>query len=579
MKRIVFMIIATLLVLGLVLPGCGATSTPPRDRPLVTGQISIAVTGAISDITGLNAWRGATLAAQLINATGISLNATPHYVKLVQVDTNEVQGLPDEGVTALQAVINSVDFVVGGFRTESVSAYRTVAMSAKVIMFNCGAATLRLQRSVNENYPTYKYWFKATPYNEIFLVTSMLKMVASAAGSLIGTMVYYNLTLGKTWIDPAYYPGFPPPAGAGSTLRVVIVGEALEWDDKLITIAQQKLPTLLSKKGINMTVVATYKWSDKATETDIATDMATIAGLKPHIIFTSFSGPVGKSYSKTRASLGIPALSVGINVEGQQQGMLNFTSDGCLYDMMLDTYAWGCNETSLMAPFFNAYWGNFTPSDYPTYTAATYDALYALKDAIETTSSMDPALLIGRIETAQRTVTGAAKSAVYPSGTQYLGLTGSPPVKTWSLNSTQVLQLYPFLNSTSVNGTTWGIVPGSENFTDVLNWTYYYNLWTTSGGFTAHDTVYGPAYQTGLGVQWQNLSGTIRKMCWWPNVPTGAPNATAFLPNPNNIISLFNATTQANLWWLGVLDQYGYWAFQYPGTVAVVIPALWWFNP
>jgi len=565
MKRIVFLIIASLMVIGFVLPGC----TPAEEN-----IIKIAVCGPLTDIQGQNHLAGAQMARDEINAAGgVTVNGTKYKIELVQVNTNEVLGLPAPAVANLLAVIDDVDFVVGGFRTEVVMAYRQVAMDAHRIFMNCGAATLRLQRSVNENYNTYKYWFKATPYNEIFLVTSMLKMVASAAGSLVSTLLTLIGGYGCNFTDPDYAFAAPP----NTNLRVVIVAEALAWDAGIVTLAQAKLPTLLSKKGINMTVVGTYLWSDKANGIAIAADMAAIAGLKPHIIFTSFSGPVGKVYSKMRTDLGIPALSIGINVEGQQQGMVNYTSNGCLYDMMLDTYAWNLNETALTAPFFNAFWGNMTPNDYPTYTAATYDAIYGLKDAIEYTNSMDPVALIGRLETAQREVTGAPKTCVYPLAATYLGLIGTPPVNTWALNSSQVLQSYPFLNGLSVNGTTWGIVPGSENWSDILNWTYYPNLWTTSGGFCAHDTVYGPGYQTGLGTQWQNVSGTLRKMCWWPNVPSGVPGAPD-PNNPNSIIPFLNQTTTATLWWYGVIDQYGYWAFAYPGTVAVQIPYWWWLT-
>jgi ABC-type branched-subunit amino acid transport system substrate-binding protein len=567
LKKIVFLIIASLLILGLVLPGCaggGGGGAAARNRPLVLGQISIAITGPMSDVQGINHWQGAQMAAAAINTSGgISMNATPYYVKLVKVDTNEVLGLPDEGVTALKAKIDVVDYVCGGFRTESVSAYRTVAMDEAVIMMNCGAATLRLQRSVNENYSKYKYWFKATPYNEIFLVTSCFKLTAAAVGAYVTEMLTRVGYMGCSWKDMAYAIAAPP----NTTIKVAIIAESLEWCAGMITYAQTKLPTLLSKKGINMTIVGTWTVSDKAP--DITTEMNQIAALKPHVIFTIFSGPVGKVYSKKRADMGLPALSVGINVEGQQEGIVTYTGGGCEYDMMLDTWGWGVNQSTKTGAFFNAYWA--AKSDYPLYTAATYDALYALKAAMENTNSCEPSLLIPEIESSSIEGAGAVKTCYYPSGSVVV----APGV--WALCQTQVIAKYPFLASLTVPGPASGLTPGSFCYSDIQPWSWSALTWTTSGGFCAHDTVYGPGYQTGMGTQWQNVTGTLRKVGWWPaniaGVPSGGDGS-----NPNVVIGALNAQMQAYLYWLGVIDNYGYWSFQYPGTSLVQIPWSWWLN-
>ena len=567
MKRIIFLIIGTLLVLGLVLPGCGGTPALPRSRPLVAGQISIAVTGPMSDVQGLNHWQGAIQAATAINASGgITLNATPQYVKLVKVDTNEVLGLPDEGVTALSAVIDSVDFVVGGFRTESVSAYRTVAMDEKVIMMNCGAATLRLQKSVNENYNKYKYWFKATPYNEIFLVTSCFKLTASSVGAMVTTLLT-RYAMGCNFTDPAGYGFAAPP---NTVLKVAIVAESLEWCASMITAAQAKLPTLLTKKGINMTLVGTWKWSDKATTIDIAADMAAIKALKPHVIFTIFSGPVGKSFSKVRYDTNMTSLCVGINVEGQQQGMVTYTGGGCQYDIMLDTWGWGVNQSSMTGQFFSDYWA--AKSDYPLYTAATFDAIYSLKASVEATNSCDPDVMVPNMEDSALEGAGTPLTKLYPSG----AVTVAPGI--WALNSTQVLAKYPFLSNFTVPGPASGTGYGSFCATDIQAWNWTATAWTTSGGFCAHDTVYGPGLQTGVGTQWQDVTGTLRKVGWWPCIldpllPSGG-NGT----NPNAVIAGLPASTQAYLYWIGVIDNYGYWNFKYPGTSNVTIPYQWWMT-
>jgi hypothetical protein len=134
-----------------------------------TPTITFAIAGPMTDIQGKNQWWGAELARDEINAgPGLNVGGVYHRVGLVQVDTNEFAGIPEEGVTALQAVIDDVHFVLGSLTPENVVVYREVAMDAQKIFMNCGAARGSLQYSVVEDYDRYKYWFKSTPYNETF---------------------------------------------------------------------------------------------------------------------------------------------------------------------------------------------------------------------------------------------------------------------------------------------------------------------------------------------------------------------------------------------------------------------------
>jgi len=569
LKKIVFLIIATLLVLGLVLPGC-TTTTTPRTYPLVAGEISIAVCGPMDDVQGEQHWAGATLARDEINAlpNKIDIGGTPHTVKLVEVDTNEIGGLPDEGVLALKAAIAGVDFVVGGFRTESVSAYRLEAMKDKVIFLNCGAATMALQQSVNTNYNQYKYWFKATPYNEVFLCTSMLKLTANAAANLVGNL--------KACEGYGYKDGDYAITGAGTqaspyVAKIAIFGESLSWCDGIVTLAQERLPELLMpSKNITLDVVGTWLVSD--TKTDISAEMGEIAAEKPHLIFTIFSGPVGKVYSKARADANLPALSVGINVEGQLQGMVDFTGGGCEYDIMLDTWGWGVNQTSLTAPFLSTIMSASYADDYPLYTAATYDAIYALKADLEAVDSVDPANMIPWLEDPANGLmgTGSTNTTYYPKWDgvtrgDYKAGTADEELNVMALNENQVLEYYPWLDGLTI------MVNGSPTA-----WTWNADNWTVEGGFVAHDTVYGPGYQTGLGTQWQDVEGTLRKVGWWPSLIPDLEFAAGW--NPLQLQGVMGAGAVAGLWYMGAIDQYGLWNFKYDGTVPIIIPVAWWIN-
>jgi len=542
MKRIVVLIIASLLVLGVVLPGCGEAHV-----------IKIAVCGPMTDIVGQNHWDGATMAVEEINdAGGVDVGGTMYDIQLVEVETNEIlDSSGADGVTALTAVIDDVDFVVGGFRTEAVAPYREVAMDAEKIFMDCGAATGALQFSVVEDYDKYKYWFKATPYNEVFLCTSMLKLTASAIANLVGYLKACE-GAGYPYKDEDY-----AITGAGTkadpyVVKVAIFGETLSWCADIVALAWQRLPTLLMPSK-NITLNITGTWLVPDTAVAIGAVMGQIAATKPHAIFTIFSGPVGKVYSKARADynagVGLPAMSIGINVEGQLQGMADFTEDGCEYDIMLDTWAENMSITSKTVDWFNDFVDAY--DDYPLYTAATYDAIYSLKAAIEATDSLDSDTLVAYLET--HAYTGVAgTTAYYPWPAINLG--GG----NWALNETQVRDLYDL---------------------DSYGWNYTQSEWlcAASGGpHIAHDIVYGPGYQTGIGTQWQNVEGTLRKVGWWPALIPGL-EALAGL-NPLQLQAIVGSGTVAALWEMGIIDQYGFWNFAYDGTSTIQIPVGWWIN-
>jgi hypothetical protein len=67
LKKITFLIIASLLVLGLVLPGCGGGQQEEEEEENI---LKIAVCGAMTATTGLNQWDGANMAMDELNAAG-----------------------------------------------------------------------------------------------------------------------------------------------------------------------------------------------------------------------------------------------------------------------------------------------------------------------------------------------------------------------------------------------------------------------------------------------------------------------------------------------------------------------------
>lgn len=506
MKRLVTVVTLAILLVGLVLPGCAGDGDGDGDGIEFDQWITFAVAGPMHDMLGEAHWAGAEMARDEINdAGGVDVGGTIYGIKLVQVDTNEVAGTPAEGVTALEAVIGDVDFVVGGYMTVSVMAYREVAMDAQKIFMDCGAATGSLQYSVVDDYDTYKYWFKYSPYNKIFFAKSLFKMIVTIGGLLKDALVAMG-----TDVKDDY------EVGEADKLRVAIIMENLTWADEMVAAAQSYLPFL----GFN--VVGT--WRPSATATDITTELTAIAAEKPHIIFTAFGGhggQVGLTYSKQRAELAIPAMSLGINQDGKSKGAWDATNQGCQYDIFLDTWAEGIAVTPKSIGWFNDYVAK--TGEYPIVTAATYDAMNSLKIAIEATDFLDADDIITYLETHSYTGVGSTYT-YYPMPDINLG--GA----LYALSEEQVRALYDL---------------------DAYGWSYDQNEWkvasaASAGPHFAHDIVCGPGYQTGIGTQWQDG----HKVGIWP-------------------MDLGDDYDEA------LTDQYGNWNFEYPGTVDIHIPTEW----
>jgi branched-chain amino acid transport system substrate-binding protein len=274
-------------------------------------------------------------------------------------------------------------------------------MDAQKLFFNCGAATGSLQFSVVTDYDKYKYWFKSTPYNETFLVKSCLKMTSTVAAVLKSTIQGLDAATNGTGVKTEF------KVAVGGKLRVHIVMENAAWCAGMVAAAQAYLPLL------GFTVTGTTLLSPTAT--DISTEMNAIKALNPHIIFTAFSGSVGAVYSATKADLGIPALTIGINVPGQQLDHWANTDGACEGEILLDTYPVGIATTSKTVAFFNKYLERF--DRYPVYTAATYDAILSVTLAMKESGSLDPEVLIPWLEDPDNAFTGgtgAVKTAYYP---------------------------------------------------------------------------------------------------------------------------------------------------------------------
>lgn len=520
MKKIVFLIIACLLVLGLVIPGC-------------TGEeenvIKILIAGPLTQVQGRDMRLGAQLARDEINNPGILVGTTIYTIELKAVDTNEIYD-PAAATTELGNQIDSwnPDFIIGGVRTEAVETMIPLAIADGTPFFICAAACSLLSGSVpypsgtgTPYYPYpgadegYKYIFRGTPFNDVFLLNNALMMLGMVAEEIQTILGYsYPWTTGK--------------------VKIAIFAEDLAWATPMVASAQEIIADYGDDLGWEL--AGTWLVSDVETVEMVVDYLEEIRDAGAHIIFTILSGPVGLTYGKeygeaTQLDPPLAAMSVGINVEAQGSDYWENTKYatspdkyGAEYQITAGLWAPNVVQTAKTAGFLSNFAGNF--SVLPVYTAASYDIIYALKEAIVGKSSVAKNDIIDWLEDpAHKRTTTSGNATYYPcwdNSTQ-----GDWQGDTWPALNTSVRDYFYLTNG----------------YNDACNF--------TMPPYTTHDLVYGPGWETGIGVQWQNDGGVGKQVGVWPK----ADYATV-----SNVIS--RNVTGIN--WTGI---------EYTGTVLFEIPA------
>jgi branched-chain amino acid transport system substrate-binding protein len=329
-------------------------------------DIKIGVIGPMQFVQGKGHWNGATMAAEEINAKGgIQVGKKKMKIQLIQADSNEFLNVTD-ATNAMERIItkDKVNFVVGGFRTEAVLPMQDIAMENKKIFIGVGAAHDELCNRVAKNYNTYKYWFRASPFNSTYLGRASFIHLAT-----VGAILKQSLNIPK--------------------IKVAIVAEKAVWTEPMIKAAETVIP--------NMGMEVVGVWRPSPVATDVTAELSAIQRSEAHIIFTIFSSSVGIPFARQAGELKIPAVQVGINVEAQKDGFWQATQKMGNYVFTTDTYCRGVEYNELTKPFVDGYFKRF--GETPAYTADTYTAIvYALAPTIEMAGTLDPDKLVSILE-------------------------------------------------------------------------------------------------------------------------------------------------------------------------------------
>ncbi len=327
--------------------------------------IKIGVLGPMAFVQGEHHWNGALLAQDEINkAGGVKVGAAMRPIELVKVDTNEILSVPDSANAIERAISrDKVDFVTGGFRSEAVLAMQEVAMDNKKIFLGAGAAVDELGARVEKDHARYQYWFRVTPTKSTDLGRSLFAVFGTVA-----EQIRKDVKVAKP--------------------KVAIVAEKAVWVEALVAAAQANLPKM------NMEVVGL--WQPSPVATDVTAELSAIKRADAQIVMTIISGPLGIVIARQMNELQTPAIPFGINVESQKEQFWDATAKKGNYVSTLNTYNPDVAITPKTLPFVQAYIARF--HTLPTYTAATYDCVYLLKDAIEKAGTLDADAVVAALE-------------------------------------------------------------------------------------------------------------------------------------------------------------------------------------
>ena len=447
MKRIVFLIIASLLVIGLVLPSMVAAA------PI---EIQVLIAAPATDVTGVHMWNAANMAN---DAIGTMTHGSDEYVfKLIKVDDDEIAAPTSAGDKLAVALTDTgAKVVIGGFRTEAVKTMVPVACDNEALFFITGAATYSLlalpDYNTAVNYSAGgKYLFRGTPFNDIFLINSAFQMLAMVTAAV-------------------------KVAGV-ATPKVAIFAEDLSWTVAQVAIASKLMPVLGATLGPVKMV------SDTATSGDVIPALNAIKTAGCHVIFTLMSGPVGTVFSTQKGALDVPAIAVGINVPCQAGDFWDTSLGNCAYEITMATWAKGLSQTSKTAAFLTKFEADY--GVFPIYTASSHDVLKGLAAAVEAVgfdpNNLDPVIQwYENPANAQENTSGTAAYYPkwnYPTYAKWVPMTGDAYLP--ALNFTQYDALYATLGYNTPAGTNFTMPP-----------------------FSTHDLVYGPGYLTAIAAQWQ----------------------------------------------------------------------------
>ena len=333
--------------------------------------IRMGVLGGLTDIQGGGALEGARLAAYEINqAGGITVGGKTYYIGITAEDTDESNPNLDvtKGVAAAERIINykRAQFLLGGFRSESLLAYQEIIMDAKIPFFNTGAATDLFCQNVLDNYARYKYFFRNMPINSSSLGAEIIAFLAYTAG-------YLNAT------------------NTENINSFSLLYEDLTWTTPLVDALKENLPYF------GLTLATEIAYPITVTQTQMDGYITQLQGNATQILIPVISAQGGILMMNSYATAKPGFVVVGVDVQAQLDTFWADSTGNCEFETVLQALH-RTNKTDKSIPFWDAFVAEYNHE--PLYTAVgSYDAVYTYAWAFNESQSFNADTIVSTIET------------------------------------------------------------------------------------------------------------------------------------------------------------------------------------
>lgn len=363
------------------LAGCTETISGGSSDGGIPDKVSFGALGPADSPMGDSILKSANLAAKEINANG---GIAGSDVEILTKDTKDDPGTTRSAYQELTTGKN-VDATLGIFGSENLLSVMGNIGQAKTPHLTAGAATPEAPKRVKEDYETNKYWFRIGPVNAVFLGESQIEFAK------------------KKFKDMGWE-------------KVAFLAEDYKWTEPITNVIKERLE---SETDVEVTEVKRIaEGTEDFTPIYDKLESANIDG-----VYTALAHIGTKSlvqWAKQQRSFGYG----GIHVPTQLPSFFKATKGAAISTFSQTTATPTSEITDKTLPFTKAYADEYNGS-YPIYTGySAYDAVYMLKDAIESTESVDGNTLVSELESVSYTGTSGTieffgKDGRFPHDVKY----------------------------------------------------------------------------------------------------------------------------------------------------------------
>ncbi len=384
----------------------GAPSTRPN-------TFLIGAVGDIGELAGDGNYEGAYFAAKEINeAGGVDVGGETYYIGITKEDTDEEnpQMLTSRGIAAARRLIfdKEIDYAIGGFRSEVLSAYIEEFMDEEILFLGTGAAEDIHCQNVIDDYDHYKYFIRCMPINSTALGTQILS-------TFVGLILTMQATYG---VGGAGY-------GTHDVVDIGILAEDLGWTIPIVGMIQAYLAPIVAGYGLNINIITPILYDISLTATDMNTHLQSLQSDGADIVIPAISAQGGVLMMQQYNLNEYDYLIFGIDVQAQLNTFWETSGESAGYETQMQAVH-RTNKTALTIGFWDAFIDYYGHE--PIYNAVgAYDAIHHLVAAIEATDSLDTLDIIEEWETwtVDNTRVGVSGDyAWYPASHELVGFEG-----------------------------------------------------------------------------------------------------------------------------------------------------------